>query len=199
MSSDKFFLTQEKIYEFLTQHIKDTGYSPTVREICIALNIKSTSTVSLHLRKLAERGLIDKRNGACRTITLDKHSQSVTVPLVGQVAAGIPILAEENVEEFIDLPKSLFYEKELFMLTVKGDSMMNAGIYNGDKVIVKSQFEVNNGEIAVVLINENSATVKRFFKENDYVRLKAENPDYSDIICKDVKVIGKVVGLIRRM
>lgn len=199
MNSDKFFLTQEKIYEYLTRYINDTGYSPTVREICSALGIKSTSTVSLHLTKLSERGLIDKRNGACRAVTLDKPSRSISVPLVGQVAAGTPILAEENVEEFIDLPQSIFYENELFMLTVKGNSMINAGIYDGDKVVVKRQLEVNNGEITVVLVNENTATVKRFYRENDCVRLKAENPDYSDIICSDAKVVGKVVGLIRRM
>lgn len=199
MNSDKFFLTQEKIYEYLTRYIKDFGYSPTVREICSALGIKSTSTVSLHLKKLIERGLIDKRNGASRTVTLDKQSQSISVPLVGQVAAGTPILAEENVEEFIDLPQSMFNEQELFMLTVKGDSMINAGIYSGDKVVVKRQSVVNNGEISVVLVNENSATVKRFYKENGCVRLKAENPNYSDIICSNATVIGKVVGLIRRM
>ena len=199
MNSDKFFLTQEKIYEFLTRHIKDTGYSPTVREICVALGIKSTSTVSLHLTKLSERGLIDKRNGTCRTLTLDRPTKSISVPLVGQVAAGAPILAEENIEEFIDLPKSIFYESELFMLTVKGDSMINAGIYDGDKVVVKRQSEVQNGEIAVVLVNDTSATVKRFYRENDCVRLKPENPDYTDIICSEVTVAGKVVGLIRRM
>ena len=199
MNSDKFFLTQDKIYDFIFRYIKDTGYSPTVREICMALDIKSTSTVSLHLKKLHERGLIDKKNGTCRSLTIDNPTRSVSVPLVGQVAAGIPILAEENVEEFIDIPQSIFFEKELFMLTVKGDSMINIGIFDGDKVVVKSQSEVNNGEVAVVLVDKDTATVKRYYLEEDCVRLKAENPDYPDIICRQATVLGKVVGLIRRI
>lgn len=199
MNSDKFFLTQDKIYDFISQYIKDTGYSPTVREICMALDIKSTSTVSLHLKKLYERGLIDKKSGTCRSLTIDNPTRSVSVPLVGQVAAGIPILAEENVEEFIDIPQSIFFEKELFMLTVKGDSMINIGIFDGDKVVVKSQSEVNNGEVAVVLVDKDTATVKRYYLEEDCVRLKAENPDYPDIICHQATVLGKVIGLIRRI
>lgn len=199
MNSDKFFLTQEKIYNYLTAYTMDNGYPPTVREICSAIGIKSTSTVSLHLNRLAERGLIHKKDGVSRSLTTQKRSPHISIPLIGQVAAGIPILAEENVEEFIELPRSMFSENELFMLTVKGDSMINAGIYDGDKVIVKSRSEVSNGEVAVVLIDKNTATVKRYYKESDHIRLKAENPDFSDIICHDATVIGKVVGLIRRM
>ena len=199
MNSDKFFLTQEKIYNYLTTYTSTNGYPPTIREICTAVGIKSTSTVSLHLTRLVERGLIHKREGSSRCLTTQKRSAHVRVPVVGQVAAGIPILAEENVEEFIELPQSMFFEKELFMLTVKGDSMINAGIYDGDKVIVKSQPEVSNGEVAVVLIEKDTATVKRYYKEDNCIRLKAENPNYNDIICKDATIVGKVVGLIRRM
>lgn len=199
MNSDKFFIMQEKIYDYVRNHLTDKGFPPTHREICTALNIKSTSTVSMHLNKLVERGLIDKRSGSSRSIIIEKHSRRISVPLLGQVAAGIPILADENVEEFIDLPYSMFFEKELFMLTVKGDSMINAGIYDNDKVIVKCQTRVENGEVAVVLVDKDTATVKRFYNEGDHVRLKAENPAFPDIVTTSATVVGKVVGLIRRM
>ena len=199
MNSDKIFLTQEKIYKFITTYSNENGFAPSIREICTYLNIKSTSTVSYHVNKLIERGVLTKRNGFSRSIKSDKTTKSICVPLIGQVAAGLPILAEENVEEYVDLPKSMFFENELFMLTVKGDSMINADIHDGDKIVVKQQNVVSNGEIAVVMVGENSATVKRYYAEDDCIRLKAENPLYEDIICNNATVIGKVVGLIRRI
>ena len=199
MNSDKFFLTQEKILNFITTYSSESGFAPSIREICASVNIKSTSTVSYHLNKLVERGLLTRRDGTSRSIRCEKSPKSVCVPLVGQVAAGLPILAEENVEEYVDLPKSMFFEDELFMLTVKGDSMINADIHDGDKIVVKHQNTVSNGEIAVVMVGENSATVKRYYVDGDHIRLKAENPLFDDIICTNAKVVGKVVGLIRRI
>ena len=199
MNSDKFFLTQEKILNFVTTYSNEYGFGPSIREICTATGVKSTSTVSYHLNKLVERGLLTKRDGFSRSIRCENTTKSVRVPLVGQVAAGLPILAEENIEEYVDLPKSMFFEDELFMLTVKGDSMINADIHDGDKIVVKHQNAVSNGEIAVVMVGENSATVKRYYLDGDYIRLKAENPLFDDIICTNAKVVGKVVGLIRRI
>jgi repressor LexA len=166
--------------------------------MCKTLNISSTATAFYYLNKLSDMDLIRKVDNQSRGIeVIDKYKKDVVrIPLIGQVAAGTPILAEQNIEDVFSMPVDLFQSGELFMLNVRGDSMVNAGIVDGDKIVVRCQDVCDNGEIAVVLV-ENEATVKRFYKEKDHIRLQPENDNMKPIIVNDAQIVGVVVGLIR--
>ncbi len=195
---------QIEILEFIKMEIQKKGYPPAVREICNGVSLKSTSTVHSHLEKLEHKGYIRKDPTKPRAIeVLDRfdmpiNKNVVNVPIVGKVTAGQPILAVENIEDTFPVPKDLVDENNVFMLKIQGESMIDAGIYDGDFVLIKQQSDAINGEIVVALL-EDSATVKRFFKEKDYIRLQPENQFMSPIITKDVKILGKVIGLFRKM
>lgn len=199
---------EKNILEFISEQVKEYGYPPSVREICKAVGLKSTSSVHMYLARLKEKGYIAKQDLKTRalkvmgeTIGESEDINMLSIPLVGQVAAGMPILAEENIEEYIKLPTSLMKNsiktEPTYMLKVKGESMINAGIFDGDYIIVSKCQTAENGQIVVALI-DNEATVKTFYKEKDHVRLQPENDTMEPIIVKDVKIIGKLVGLIRR-
>ncbi len=184
-------------YEYVKDYIQKNGYAPSVRDICKDLNIKSTATAHLYLKKLSENGLINMKSDKKRAISLNSSYVS-GVPLIGTVAAGQPIFASENYEDYYTLPKDFNTGDELFMLTIKGNSMQNVGILNGDKIVVKKQNDALNGDIVVALLDD-SATCKRFFKKDGKIILHPENDDYSDIIVTDVLILGKVVGLVRKI
>lgn len=188
-----------RVFDFTQSYIRDNGFPPSVREICSAVGIKSTATCHLYLKKLEERGLISVGGNKKRAIMLtNAHATpAINVPLIGTITAGTPIFAYENLEEYCPLPSEFGDEKELFMLRVKGDSMIEAGIFNGDRVIVKKQESCRNGEIAIAYYEE-SATVKRFYKKDDHIVLHPENSTMKDIILPDVQILGVVVGLIRK-
>ena len=186
----------EMIFEFMQKFIAENGYSPTVREICAACGIKSTATVFNYLNELADRGVINKVDNRNRAVSLKQ--KVVNVPLIGTVAAGQPIFASENYEDMYSIPKNFFNGDDLFMLNVKGDSMINIGMFDGDKIVVKKQETADNGDIVVALVDD-SATVKRFFKKNGEIILHPENDDMQDFIFKDVQILGKVVGLMRNI
>ena len=186
----------EIIFEFMQKFIAENGYSPTVREICDACDIKSTATVFTYINELAERGIIKKADNRNRAVSLKQ--KVVTVPLVGTVAAGQPIFATENYEGIYSIPKNFFIGEDLFMLNVKGDSMINIGMFDGDKIVVKKQETADNGDIVVALVDD-SATVKRFFKRNGKIILHPENDDMQDFVFENVQILGKVVGLMRNI
>ena len=186
----------EMVFAFMQKFIAENGYSPTVREICAACEIKSTATVFTYLKELAERGVINKVDNRNRAVSLKQ--KVVNVPLIGTVAAGQPIFATENYEGIYSIPHDFFVGDELFMLNVKGDSMINIGMFDGDKIVVKKQETAENGDIVVALVDD-SATVKRFFKKNGKIILHPENDDMQDFIFEDVQILGKVVGLMRNI
>ncbi|MDD2627340.1 MAG: transcriptional repressor LexA [Clostridia bacterium] len=200
---------EQKILYFLKEQIKENGYPPSVREICAAVGLKSTSSVHLYLTRLAEKGYIAKKDLKTRAIKIVDNEESsdekdvnlFSIPLVGNVAAGAPILAEENIEDYFKLPANFIPKAALngktYMLKVKGESMINVGIHDGDYIIVLKQNTATNGEIVVAMI-ENEATVKTFYKEKTHVRLQPENDFMEPIIIKDVQILGKVVGLFRK-
>ena len=200
-------LTQKQIeiLHFIKNHIQVQGYPPAVREICKGVNLKSTSTVHRHLEKIEEKGYIRKDPTKPRAIeVLDRGDNSlfapkktIDIPIIGKVTAGQPILAIEHIEDTFPIPVELAERGPLFMLKVQGDSMIDAGIYNNDYVLVKKQNAAKNGDIVVALI-EDEATIKRFFKEKDYIRLQPENQAMSPILTKDVIILGKVIGLYRK-
>lgn len=190
--------SQQKVYDYLVEH-KDDGIAPTVREICEATGFKSTSTVHNHLNTLERYGYITRRPDCARAIfinNVDGTPGSVAVPIIGTVTAGLPIFAFEENLGYVTVDESVKRGREVFALRVKGDSMINAGIYDGDAVVFVRQSTAENGEIVVALIDDE-ATVKRFFKEDGYIRLQPENPMYEPIISPDVKILGKVVTLVR--
>lgn len=201
-------VNEQNILNYIRKQVREVGYPPSVRELCKAVGLKSTSSVHLYLSRLAEKGYITKGNLKTRALKITgeplgstQDVDMIEVPLVGQVAAGAPILAEENIEEYVKLPVSLVKQntktESTYMLKVKGDSMINVGIFSGDYIIVSKCNEAQNGQIIVALL-ENEATVKTFYKEKDYIRLQPENDTMEPIIVKDVQIIGKVVGLIRK-
>jgi len=196
---------QRQILQFIKDEIRTKGYPPSVREIGEAIGLSSSSTVHGHMTRLEEKGYIRRDPTKPRAIeVLDgSHSQlkrTIAVPMVGRVTAGQPILAQESIEDHFPLPADFVRadESELFFLTVQGDSMIEAGILDGDYVLVHRQQHANNGDIVVALI-EDEATVKRFFKEQDHIRLQPENRFMDPIIVPDCQILGKVVGLVRRM
>ena len=204
MSKGKITDKQREILEYIRDTILAKGYPPAVREISEAVHLKSTSSVHSHLETLEKNGYIRRDPTKPRTIEiLDDdfaltRREMVNVPVVGTVAAGQPILAEENIEDYMPIPVEMLPNKEVFMLKVKGESMIEAGIFNNDKVIVAKQDTAKNGEMVVALV-EDSATVKTFYKENGHIRLQPENSSMDPIIVDDVQILGKVIGLFRMM
>ncbi|MBQ0018111.1 MAG: transcriptional repressor LexA [Clostridiales bacterium] len=200
---------QQDILTFMKKTIAEKGYSPTVREICQALNVKSTSTVHSDIKVLEEKGLVKKDPSKPRTVLPVENEYAkktysdeniVTLPVIGRVAAGEPILAEQNVVDEMPVPSRFIGNGNNFILTVHGDSMINIGINDGDYIIVQEAKEAYNGEVVVAMVNgdfESGATVKRFFKEADHIRLQPENDTMEPIIAKDVSIIGKVKGVFR--
>ena len=193
---------QSEILEYIKSQILNKGYPPSVRDICQAVNLKSTSSVHAHLESLEKNGYIRRDPTKSRTIEIidDNFNLSrrevVNIPLLGQVAAGQPLLAVENITEHFPIPSEYMPRGEVFMLKVKGDSMINMGIYEGDQIIVRKQNTASNGEVIVALVDD-SATVKRFYKENGHIRLQPENDFMDPIIVDDCEILGKVIGLIR--
>lgn len=187
---------EEVVFAFIQKFITENGYAPCVREVCSACNIKSTATVFNIINRLKERGLLEKSEVKRRAIAL--KSKTVSVPVVGTVAAGQPIFATENVEGYVSLPENFFAGGELFMLNVQGSSMIKIGMFDGDKVVVRKQSTAENGDIVVALVDD-SATVKRFYKKDGKFILHPENDDMQDFIFDEVSVMGKVVGLIRNI
>ena len=193
---------QTEILEYIKSQILNKGYPPSVRDICTAVNLKSTSSVHAHLETLEKNGYIRRDPTKPRAIEIIDDNFNLTrrevvnVPLIGQVAAGQPLLAVENITGYFPIPAEFIPKEEVFMLNVKGDSMVNAGIYDGDQIIVKQQSTASNGEIVVALVDD-SATVKRFYKENGHIRLQPENDFMEPIIVDSCEIIGKVIGLIR--
>ena len=194
---------QREIWEFLVRYVEAHGYPPTVREIGQEVGLASPSTVHAHLANLEKVGLLRRDPTKPRAIELlvgkaKRAVQASSVPVVGQVAAGEPVLAEENIEEYLELPSMIGGDDGDFVLRVKGDSMKDAGILDSDYVVVQQASSARNGEIVVALI-EDEATVKRFFREKDRVRLQPANKDFKPIRTRDAKVLGKVVGVFRRV
>ena len=204
MKDGKISAKQQEILEYIKETIIKKGYPPSVREICEAVHLKSTSSVHSHLETLEENGYIRRDPTKPRTIEiLDDNfnltrREMVNIPVLGTVAAGQPILAQENIENYFPIPAELLPNQQTFMLRVKGDSMINAGIFNGDQIIVAQQETAENGEIVVALLDD-SATVKRFFKENGHFRLQPENDAMEPILTDSVQILGKVIGLMRMM
>ena len=193
---------QSHILEYIKSEILNKGYPPSVRDICQAVNLKSTSSVHSHLETLEKNGYIRRDPTKPRTIEIIDDNfnlvrrEVVNVPMVGTVAAGQPILAIENIDNYFPIPSEYMPNEETFMLKVKGESMINAGILDGDNILVKRQNTAKNGDMVVALV-EDSATVKTFYKENGHIRLQPEN-DYMDpIILPNVEIIGKVFGVFR--
>lgn len=195
---------QQMILQFLKKETIQKGYPPSVREICEAVGLKSTSTVHGHLERLEKKGLIRRDPTKPRAIEIvDEDFQlarreMINVPIIGKVAAGSPILAQENVEDYFPIPVNYAPNSDVFMLRVKGESMVNIGIYDKDLVLVQQQSTARNGDVVVALI-EDSATVKTYYKESNYIRLQPENDHMDPILVTEVSILGKVVGLYRSM
>lgn len=193
---------QEQILEFLKDCILRKGYPPAVREICEAVNLKSTSSVHSHLETLEKKGFIRRDPTKPRAIEICDDSfqmvrtEMVSIPVVGQVAAGTPILAEQNIESYFPIPAEYIPKGESFALRVRGDSMINVGIFHGDQIFVNVCNTASNGDIVVALV-EDSATVKTFYKENGHIRLQPENDSMEPIIVDDCVILGKVYGVFR--
>ena len=192
---------QLEIYEFLKIYTENKGYPPSVREICEAVNLRSTSTVHGHLKRLEKKGLIKRDPTKPRALEIIEMSNNkkemLNIPIIGKVTAGAPILATENIEDTFPIPiEYIKHNDELFILKVTGDSMINAGINDGDYAIIEKAPTAENGEIVVALI-ENEATIKTFYKEKDHIRLQPENDTLSPIIVEDCSILGKLVGLFR--
>ena len=218
MARGKLGKRQLAIYDFIRSYSEEHGYPPSVREIGAAVGLASPSPVHMHLKVLEEHGLIKRDSKKPRTIEVmgkqatepvadgqalasvaqDPASNSISLPLVGRVAAGTPILAEQNVEETLTLPTSIVGDSSSFILRVRGDSMVNAGIFDGDYIVVKEQHEAHDGEIVVALLDD-SATVKTFYREADRVRLQPENDLMEPIYVKDPVILGRVTALVRSL
>ncbi len=203
MANGKISAKQQEILEYIKSEILNRGFPPAVREICEAVNLKSTSSVHAHLESLEKNGYIRRDPTKPRAIEILDDSFSLVrremanVPIVGRVAAGQPILAEENVSSYFPIPTEYLPNKQCFILEVKGESMINAGIFEGDKLLVGQQNTAQNGEIIVALIDD-SATVKTFYKEDGYYRLQPENDTMDPIIVHgDLEILGKVYGVMR--
>lgn len=194
---------QEQILEFIKTQIKTTGYPPSVREIGKAVGLKSSSTVHNHILQLEQKGLLKRDPTKTRAIIpienepSDLMTESINLPVVGNVAAGSPILADQNIEEYLPVPVNFVGSGSHFILKVKGESMIEAGIMDGDYLIIRQQTNANNGEIVVAIV-EDEATVKRFYKNDGYIELKPENSSMEPMIFDDVQIAGKVSGLLRR-
>jgi repressor LexA len=198
---------QKAILDYIKQEVRKRGYPPSVREIGEAVGLASSSTVHGHLERLEKKGYIRRDPTKPRAIEIidgddfaaDFNLSVSRIPLVGKVTAGEPILATENVEDYFPLPSHFADADNTFMLKVKGDSMIEAGILDGDYVIVRVQHTANNGDIVVAMNEDNEATVKTFYREKDHIRLQPENASMEPIILKNVTILGKVIGLFRDM
>jgi repressor LexA len=198
---------QQEIVDFIKKYSARYGYPPTVRDIGRAIGLTSSSTVHAHLANLEKAGMLRRDPSKPRAIELlvDKAKRVALpggdggLPVVGQVAAGQPVLAEENIEEYVDIPPLAGGDEGEYVLMVTGDSMIKAGIHDGDHVVVRTQATARDGEIVVALVGDAEATVKRFFKEADHVRLQPENDALEPIVSTEVSVLGKVVGVLRRV
>ena len=208
---------EQKILDYMREEIRKKGYPPTVREICSALNIKSTSTAHKDISNLVKAGYIKKDPSKPRALMLVEadtsdqttyetgnddgvsHTEVIDIPVVGRIAAGTPILAEQNIEDSFPVPARFVGNKPNFMLTVRGESMIEAGIMDGDYILVEQQNTARNGDIVVAMVDgfESEATVKTFYREGDHIRLQPENSTMSPIIVNDVKILGKVRGVFR--
>ncbi len=202
MSKGKISAKQSEILEYIKTQILEKGYPPAVREICEAVHLKSTSSVHSHLETLEKNGYIRRDPTKPRAIEICDDSfnmvrtEMVNIPVVGQVAAGSPILAEENIDSYFPIPADMCPKGDSFILNVKGNSMINAGIYNGDKIFVHACNTAKNGDKVVALI-EDSATVKTYYKEDGHIRLQPENDEMEPIIVKNCQILGKVFGVLR--
>ena len=202
MSQGKISKKQLEILEYIKSQILERGFPPAVREICEAVNLKSTSSVHSHLETLEKNGYIRRDPTKPRAIEILDDTFNLTrrevvnVPLVGRVAAGEPLLAQENIENYFPIPMEFMPNKQTFMLTVKGESMINAGILDGDMVLVEQEHTASNGDMVVALV-EDGATVKTFYKEEGVYRLQPENDYMEPIIVKEVSILGKVIGVFR--
>ncbi len=199
---------QQEIFDFIKRYSARHGYPPTVRDIGKAIGLTSSSTVHAHLSNLERIGLLrrDPTKPRAIEVLVDKAKKVAKpviggggLPVVGRVAAGEPLLAEENIEEYVDIPELAGGDEGEFILTITGDSMINAGIHDGDHVVVRTQDAASDGEIVVALVGDSEATVKRFYKEADHVRLQPENDALEPITSNEVTVLGKVVGVLRRV
>ncbi len=202
MAYGKITNKQQEILDYIKEEILKKGYPPAVREICEAVHLKSTSSVHSHLETLEKNGYIKRDPTKPRAIEICDDSfqmvrtEMVSLPVIGQVAAGLPILAEENIESYFPVPAEYVPSGESFILNVKGDSMINAGIFSGDQVFVNSCNTAKNGEIVVALIDD-SATIKTYYKEDGHIRLQPENDSMDPIIVNDCQILGKVFGIFR--
>jgi repressor LexA len=199
---------QQEIMEFIKKEVKDKGYPPSVREIGEAVGLASSSTVHGHLARLEQKGLIRRdptKPRAIEVLDLDGEVSTgfeystVMAPIIGKVTAGQPITAIENVEEYFPLPANFVGDSSVFLLNVVGDSMIDAGILDRDMVIVRQQATAHNGEIVVAMTEDDEATVKRFYKETDHVRLQPENPTMEPMLYRNVTILGKVIGVFRNV
>ena len=202
MATGKISSKQQEILDFIKSQIMERGFPPAVREICAAVNLKSTSSVHSHLETLERNGYIRRDPTKPRAIEITDETfalvrrEMAQVPIVGQVAAGQPILAQENIEDYFPIPIEYMPNKATFLLKVKGDSMINAGVFHGDLVLVEETPVAINGDMVVALVDD-SATVKTFYKEMDHIRLQPENDNLEPIRTRDVSILGKVIGVFR--
>lgn len=198
---------QQAILEFIKNEVREKGYPPSVREIGEAVGLASSSTVHGHLERLEKKGMIRRDPTKPRAIEILDGSSSdgalsvsvARVPLIGRVTAGVPITATENIEDYFPLPSHYVRDHNVFMLSVIGESMIEAGIHNGDYVIVRQQQTANNGDIVVAMTEDDEATVKTFYKEKDHIRLQPENPTMEPLRLKNVSILGKVIGVFRNI
>lgn len=189
----------ERVYNFTVDFIDSNGYPPSVREICASLDIKSTATAYSYLEKLKQRGLLEKSPLKKRSIALSKRNNFRSIPIIGIVRAGAPIFAVENLEGYCPLPDNMGFDDNAFALSVQGDSMIKAGIKENDLIIVNKQDTAVNGEIVVALTDDETATVKRFYKRDDKIVLHPENDEMSDMVFDNVTILGVVKGLVRKL
>lgn len=204
---DKLSKRQQEVLDVIINNVKEKGYPPSVREIGETVGLASSSTVHGHLERLEKKGYIRRDATKPRAIEIlsDNFTTShindgvVRVPIIGKVTAGEPITAIENIDDYFPLPANIANNKDVYMLSVSGESMIDAGIYDGDYVIVQKQPNANNGEIVVAMTDENEATVKRFFKEDNHFRLQPENTSMDPIILNNVSILGKVIGVFREL
>ncbi len=202
MSKGKISIKQQEILNYIKEETLSRGYPPAVREICKAVGLKSTASVHAHLSSLEEMGYIRRDPSKPRAIEITDDEFALTrreisnIPVVGSVAAGEPLLAEQNIMDYYPIPADMLPNDQVFMLKVRGDSMIGSGILDGDMVVVRQTPAASNGDMVVALI-EDGATVKYFYKENGHFRLQPDNPDYEPIIVNNVSVLGIVIGVIR--
>ncbi len=190
-----------RILDFIKSQLKQRGFPPTVREICAEIGLTSTATVQARLKKLEDNGLIVREGNKNRSIKIvgAENNSYTSVPLYGKITAGMPITAVEDIGESFPVPDYVAKDKELFMLRIEGESMINAAILDGDMILVQKQATADNGDIVAALINGEDATVKTFYKEDGHFRLQPENPTMEPIITNDVEILGKVIGVFRIM